>query len=395
MACSSPAGPAFTGPGLPPPVAADVLDLQAIPDAMILAPQLTQRGLIYQLQFHLNLRNVGPGQLLLQRLEITAMRQGKVLELKVLGPSQLARELRSVPWIVMHNRQTLAAAHRWRDALTRPTGTCKLAAGSSASLARRFALFLDADNLPDALRLEVIAETTRARLTVPVRTFQQRTSLRLPVSGRWWVLAGHRFDETHGQAFVLSQGFAYDLGRLGPDLSTYDLTADVKQLASYRAHGQPILAAADGVVAMVNDGVAENSPVGRRPSWRELLARPHDLAGNFVVLDHGQGEYSAYMHLQPGLKVKVGQRLSVGDELGRCGNSGNSSEPHLHFQLQDGPDPLRARGLPARLGDLTFQWARLRLHVPPGQALPLPISAPVEPGAAQGAVEVKLWLERR
>lgn len=395
-ACSSPAGPGPTSPRItPPPAHPGALVLEAIPDALVLAPLLTPRGELQQLQFYLNLRNDGAAPLDIQRLEITALRRGQAMERQVVERPQLARELRAAPWIVMRDRQTLAAAHRWRDALTRPLNKTVIKAGKSASLARRFALFLDSERLPDQLRLKVTAATDSAELLLPVEAYPQRTALGLPVKGRWWVLAGHRFDETHGQAFVLSQSFAYDLGKLGPDLSTFALGADAQLLASYRAHGQPILAAAGGVVAMVNDGVVENRPAGRRPSWRELLARPHDLAGNFVVIDHGQGEFSAYMHLQPGLKVKVGQRLAAGEELGRCGNSGNSSEPHLHFQLQDAADPLRARGLPARFGDLTLQWARLLLFVPGSQGIPLPINAPVEPGKAEGAVEIQRWLERR
>ena len=367
-----------------------------MPRALFLAPLITPRGELHQVQYHLNLRNTGQQPVALKRLEITALRGGLALEQQVLERAQLARELRDAPWLVMKDRLTLAAAHRWKDTLTRPLGRTTIKAGASVSLARRHALFLDEERLPDELRVRLILEDGAvAGLKLPVQTYQQRAALRLPVAGRWWVLAGHRFDETHGQAFVLSQGFAYDLGRLGPDLSTYHGDADPRLPTSYLAHGQPILAAADGVVAMINDGVPDNQPVGQRPTWRALLARPHDLAGNFVVIDHGQGEYSAYMHLQSGLQVKVGQRVAAGQQLGLCGNSGNSSEPHLHFQLQDGPDPLRARGLPVRFGDFTLRFARLRLHVSADSGIPLPINTPVEPGTAEGAVAFQRWLEKQ
>lgn len=367
-----------------------------IPGALTLAPLLTPRGELHQVQYHLNLRNTGKRPLKLRRLEVTILRGGQALEREVLERAQLARELRGAPWLVMKDRQTLAAAHRWKDTLTRPLASVEIKARATVSLARRHFIFFDAERLPDELRVRAVVEDgARADLKIPVRTYQQRTTLRLPVEGRWWVMAGHRFDETHGQAFVLSQGFAYDLGRLGPDLSTVSEGADGRLPDSYRAHGQPILAAAAGVVAMVNDGVPENRPVGQRPTWRALLARPHDLAGNFVVIDHGQGEFSAYMHLQAGLLVKAGQRVEAGQRLGLCGNSGNSTEPHLHFQLQDGPDPLRARGLPVRLGDFTVQFARLRLHVPPGTGIPLPLNAPVEPGKGEGALAFERWLKKR
>ncbi|MBC7061441.1 M23 family metallopeptidase, partial [Salmonella enterica subsp. enterica serovar Enteritidis] len=57
-----------------------------------------------------------------------------------------------------------------------------------------------------------------------------------------------------------------------------------------------------------------------------------------VILQHADNVYSAYAHLQPGkLRVRTGAKVKKGAVLGLCGNTGNSSEPHLHFQLQDGP----------------------------------------------------------
>jgi murein DD-endopeptidase MepM/ murein hydrolase activator NlpD len=81
-------------------------------------------------------------------------------------------------------------------------------------------------------------------------------------------------------------------------------------------------------------------------SVREMSGVRHIL-GNHVILDLGNGAYAAYAHLQRGsLTVREGERVHAGQVLARCGNSGNSSEPHLHFQLMDGPDPDAARGIP-------------------------------------------------
>lgn len=71
------------------------------------------------------------------------------------------------------------------------------------------------------------------------------------------------------------------------------------------------------------------------------------VVGNHLVLDLGDGTYAAYAHLQRGsLAVRPGDRVVAGQRIARCGNSGNSTEPHLHFQLMDGPDPDTARGVP-------------------------------------------------
>ena len=150
-----------------------------------------------------------------------------------------------------------------------------------------------------------------ARSTIP---------LALPFRGEW------RVDrDDHGPN--PSQRRAVDLVKPGPDGATHH--GDGHANADYFAYGQEVLAAADGVVTTVIDGVWENEP-GKMNGYA--------ATGNLVVLDHGSGVWSAYAHLQPGkTRVRVGAKVRRGDVLGLCGNSGNSSEPHLHFQLQDGP----------------------------------------------------------
>ena len=73
----------------------------------------------------------------------------------------------------------------------------------------------------------------------------------------------------------------------------------------------------------------------------------HRIVGNHVVLDLGDGTYAAYAHVRNGsLQVKAGDTVREGQTLARCGNSGNSTEPHVHFQLMDHPDLDVARGIP-------------------------------------------------
>jgi murein DD-endopeptidase MepM/ murein hydrolase activator NlpD len=83
---------------------------------------------------------------------------------------------------------------------------------------------------------------------------------------------------------------------------------------------------------------------------RELLG-PGRILGNHLVLDLGDGVYAALAHLRRGsLRVRPGDRVTAGQQLAACGNSGNSTEPHLHFQLMDHPSVLLAAGLPMRFG---------------------------------------------
>ena len=102
-------------------------------------------------------------------------------------------------------------------------------------------------------------------------------------------------------------------------------------------------APAAGTAVEVVDGVADNPP-GRMD--------PQQATGNRVVIDHGNSEYSMLVHLRAGsLRIGKGARVRAGDRIGGCGDSGHSSEPHLHYQLQDGPASGVSAGLPAQLSN--------------------------------------------
>jgi murein DD-endopeptidase MepM/ murein hydrolase activator NlpD len=87
--------------------------------------------------------------------------------------------------------------------------------------------------------------------------------------------------------------------------------------------------------------------------WLEW--RTWDIAGNHVVVEHADGEYSMLAHLRENsVTVQPGDEVEQGDVTGECGNSGFSSEPHLHFQLQDTPNFWFAAGLVPSFTDLTI-----------------------------------------
>jgi murein DD-endopeptidase MepM/ murein hydrolase activator NlpD len=103
-----------------------------------------------------------------------------------------------------------------------------------------------------------------------------------------------------------------------------------------------VLAAAPGVVVSVMDGLPDQQPVG---TIADVL--PENAPGNSIVEDIGGGRYMGYAHFQPGAIpawVRPGARLRAGDLIGRVGNSGNTSNPHLHFQVMDSPSPTFTDG---------------------------------------------------
>jgi murein DD-endopeptidase MepM/ murein hydrolase activator NlpD len=76
------------------------------------------------------------------------------------------------------------------------------------------------------------------------------------------------------------------------------------------------------------------------------------LAGNHVIIERDGGGYVLLAHLRAGsIQVGEGETVAVGHELGECGNSGNSTQPHVHVQVMDSPDAFTARGLPLAFRD--------------------------------------------
>jgi hypothetical protein len=166
--------------------------------------------------------------------------------------------------------------------------------------------------------------------------YQTKAPLRLPFEGEWHVVWGGRTIDDNYHVVAADQRFAYDFLVVEGGSS---FKGDGKANEQYHCFGKPILAPAAGTVAAVADGIEDN-----RPGEMNALQPP----GNHVVLDHGNNEFSFLAHLKKGsVAVKVGDRVEAGARLGVCGNSGNSSEPHLHYHLQSTPRFGAGEGLPA------------------------------------------------
>lgn len=168
--------------------------------------------------------------------------------------------------------------------------------------------------------------------------YEPKARLRPPVRGTYVVRNAAR--DAGNPHFVLrGQRHALDLVMVGDGGKTYRDAG--RNNEDYLCYGQPVLAPADGTVAVAVDGIPEN-----RPGQKDALFAP----GNQIVLDLGQGEFAVLGHLQAGsVAVKVGQAVHAGDAIAKIGNSGNAPEPMLHFQLADKPRLAEAASLPVRL----------------------------------------------
>ncbi|MFD5554738.1 M23 family metallopeptidase [Streptomyces sp. NPDC127068] len=132
----------------------------------------------------------------------------------------------------------------------------------------------------------------------------------------------------------------------------------VRRPDAFPAYGAPLLAVADGTVVRASDTQRDHLSRTSLPMLAYLMlvegmtramVGPTRVTGNYVILDLGDDTYAMYCHLRRGsLKVRPGDRVRVGQVLAACGNSGNSTEPHVHFQLMDSPELDAARGVPFR-----------------------------------------------
>lgn len=166
--------------------------------------------------------------------------------------------------------------------------------------------------------------------------YATKTALRLPFDGEWFVVWGGRTVEQNYHAAHATQRFAYDLVVMR-DGKTHD--GDGKSLEQYYCWGRPILAPGAGTVAVAVDALPDLEPGKMDP------ANP---AGNHVIIDHGNGEFSLLAHLRRGSVARPGTRVEAGQKIGECGNSGNTSEPHLHYHLQNTGVFGTGEGLPAQ-----------------------------------------------
>ncbi|MCL6274758.1 M23 family metallopeptidase [Muricauda sp. 2012CJ35-5] len=163
------------------------------------------------------------------------------------------------------------------------------------------------------------------------------TSLQLPFAEEWYVVWGGRTLAENYHASISNQRFAIDVVQF-ENGSTF--LGDGSKNEDYHCFGKPLEAPADGQVVALLNSVADNKP-GE--------TNKNELFGNYIIIDHGNDEFSVLAHFkQNSISVNIGEFVNQGDNLGQTGNSGNSTEPHLHYHLQNKPSIGQGEGLPAQ-----------------------------------------------
>ena len=224
-------------------------------------------------------------------------------------------------------------------------------------------------------------------LRVAPVAFVPATPLALPLRGEVFVHDGHDLT-AHHRRLDITGGMTTHFGITANFMRhAHDFTITDAQGRLYRTDGAtpddwfgfgaPVLAVADGVVVETHDGMPDNRK-GGPPAFTqaEIMRNLKLFLGNRVLLDHGNGEFSVFAHLQDGsVRVKPGQRVKRGEQIGAMGMSGDAFLVHLHYQLQSGPG--FEEGLPAY-----FHHVRVRT----GSGWSAPFDGPVDSGDVVEAI---------
>lgn len=176
--------------------------------------------------------------------------------------------------------------------------------------------------------------------------YEDTVAFLLPFEGAWKVVNGGVHKQTSHSWNLIGQRYAYDFVITDHLGKTYQHSSSKPE--NYYAFGKSILAASNGIVQEVRDNIRDYNRAGT--GWIDV--KTPDIRGNYVVIKHSPNLYTLYAHLKSGsISVKTGEAVVAGQKIGECGHSGHSSEPHLHFQLQDRPDFFTAVSLPVRFSN--------------------------------------------
>ncbi|WP_433797326.1 murein hydrolase activator EnvC family protein [Actinoplanes sp. CA-252034] len=220
--------------------------------------------------------------------------------------------------------------------------------------------------VPWWLDLPVKALLVTLALTRAPRSARAPVESAPPVRGRWVAINSPGTGTPSHGVRAYGQTYAVDLLQPSPDApATIGWSLRTRAPESFPCFGAPVLAMAPGTVVAVVDRRRDHRSRDTWPTlaWMmtvEALGREFGgvswILGNHVIVAHGDGTFAAYAHLRrASVKVRPGDVVTAGRQLADVGNSGNTSEPHLHVQLMDDPRPTAAAGVPMHWTGLTCE----------------------------------------
>ncbi|UTW58767.1 M23 family metallopeptidase [Kordiimonas sp. SCSIO 12603] len=353
------------------------LRIQVDPGEKVFANKITQDRAIYDILLqNLWISNDSDKTLKIDKVTISVLRKERVLIERYIETSAIRASAKQIV------RLEKAGALDLYDFQfrTREQKTAGMSLATSEKLVPSETIlmihqYLTVQGKPDTVKITVHALTedgskVAASHHLDVAIKPHNSDFIFPLKGDWYIAVGPDVRGHH--RWNVASEFALDIVKLGENGASF--SGSTGKNTNYFAYGAPVRAVADGVIVGMKSDVREDESLLRQTgesveaheersstAQTELLLQGADgIAGNYVIIKHKGGSYSQYAHLRPGsLRVKIGERVVQGDIIGEVGNSGNSSEPHLHFQVTDGPDVLYARGLPVTFRRISNPWTDL------------------------------------
>ena len=225
-----------------------------------------------------------------------------------------------------------------------------LSLDSATALPKQLVHHLELQGAPAPVRKPVTPVTLNYTVA-PLEILQKLPIISAPLAGKGWVALNGCCGATrvHRSSSLAVNGKIYFAQRFAIDWMRLDdagrlVHGDPSDVHNYPDYGADVLAVADGTVVDTLNSLDDQKP-GTLPDPKTITVQNVD--GNHVVLDLGDGVYAFYAHMQKGsVAVAVGDRVKRGQVLGKLGNTGNTSGPHLHFHLMESPSVLGSNGIP-------------------------------------------------
>jgi hypothetical protein len=202
-------------------------------------------------------------------------------------------------------------------------------------------------------------DTYKSQVAVSPKFYDTQTDLCLPIRGRLIVLDGHDFYAHHRRVDIshpfLAQimGLKTNSGRFSYDLCPVNAIGDLyvgdgTAEKEWFGLGESVYSPGDGMVMAVENTMQDNILGKSEFDFEQAAVVPNTLMGNYVLIDHLNGEYSVLAHLKQGsITVQKGTPVDRGQEIGQIGLSGSTGPwVHLHYELRTGVDLRSAKGLP-------------------------------------------------
>ena len=306
----------------------------------------------------------------LQRIRIDILRAGSLSSSRIVDAEALAKAAATMH---AYQQQGVLEQYDFQFHLSRYLAGLSMAEdrnlrqGSAIVLSRLALLWSGA---ADEIRVtaEAVSSTgaeVTADASLDVLHHVSENDYHFPLAGRLLVAAAPSLHSHHRWSPV--QEFALDVVMVGEGGLTH--SGDGSRLEQFFVYGHPVFSIGDGTVVAASDGATESSSNLKQPDesaqayfqrtmayQQQLLAKGFAaILGNYVVIRHAGGEFSHYAHLRNGsVEVTTGDRVRRGQQIGKVGHSGNSTEPHLHFHLADGEDTVSSRSLPLAFENITL-----------------------------------------